>query len=208
MSIYTRTGDSGFTSLLGGQRVSKSDPAPEACGTVDELNVETGVLLNLLDGAAAETLAAELRRIQRRLFSVGSRLASASAADAAAAGVEPPGPRDCAWMEAAMDRMQQGMEPLQAFILPGGHAAAVQAHRARTVCRRAERRVVALAEHLVERNGCHHVQADIMYLNRLADYLFVAARYCNHCAGVPETAWRQQGARDASMPDGQVNGAG
>ncbi len=191
MKIYTGTGDGGSTRLLGGQRVSKSDPAPEACGTVDELNAELGVLLNLLEGTAKESLAADLRRIQRKLFTVGSRLASVSAHVAAADGSGPLPSSDIEWMEAAIDRMEAVLKPLQAFILPGGHASAAQAHRARTVCRRAERRTVALAEHLVESSGCHHVQSDIIYLNRLADYLFVAARYCNHCHGMPEDEWHR-----------------
>ncbi len=192
MKIYTKTGDSGTTSLLGGQRVSKCDPAPEAYGSVDELNAELGLLLNLLDGAAAERLVAEIRRIQRRLFSVGSRLASRKPADADAAGVMALGPNDYAWMEASIDDLESRLNPLQAFILPGGCAAAVQAHRTRTICRRAERRTVALAEYLVELTGCHHVQEEVRYLNRLADYLFVVARFCNHCAAVPEFEWHAE----------------
>lgn len=192
MKIYTKTGDSGTTSLLGGQRVSKCDPSPEACGSVDELNAELGLLLNVLDGVAADRLVAELRRIQRRLFSVGSRLASRKPTEADAAGVVAPGPADYAWIEASIDELESQLKPLQAFILPGGCAAAVQAHRARTVCRRAERRTVALAEHLVELTGCHHVQEEVRYLNRLADYLFVVARFCNHCTGTPEFEWHAE----------------
>lgn len=193
MKIYTKTGDGGSTSLRGGQRVSKSDPGPEAYGTVDELNVELSFLLNLLDPRVSESLTAELRRIQRRLFTVGTRLASGSGSCADAAGVDGLSARDVEWMEASIDRMDAQMKPLHAFILPGGHASAVQAHRARTVCRRAERRVVALAEHLVDVTGCHHVQSEMMYLNRLADYLFVVARYCNYCSGEPECTWQSDG---------------
>lgn len=192
MKIYTKTGDSGTTSLLGGQRVSKCDPAPEACGSVDELNAELGLLLNTLESVAADRLAVEIRRIQRRLFSVGSRLASRKPADADAAGVMALGSGDYAWMEASIDDLERQLKPLQAFILPGGCAAAVQAHRTRTICRRAERRTVSLAEHLVELTGCHHVQEEIRYLNRLADYLFVVARFCNHCTGTPEFEWHPE----------------
>ncbi len=192
MKIYTKTGDNGTTGLLGGRRVSKHDPAPEALGSVDELNAELGVLLTFLAARAAERLRPELQRIQRRLFSVGARLASPSAADAEAAGVTALTDRDYAWMEASIDAMELGLPPLTAFIMPGGGASAAQAHRARTVCRRAERRVVALAEYLTDRNGCHHVQEDIRYLNRLADYLFVAARHCNACEGVPEIEWHPE----------------
>lgn len=192
MKIYTKTGDSGSTSLLGGQRVSKCDPAPEACGSVDELNAELGLLSRLLEGEAADRLSAEIRRIQRRLFSVGARLAAHKASDAEAAGVLPLSAPDYAWMEASIDDMEGQLTPLQAFILPGGCAAAVEAHRARTICRRAERRTVALSEYLVELTGCHHVQEEVRYLNRLADYLFVVARFCNHCAGSPEFEWHPE----------------
>ncbi len=190
MKIYTKTGDGGATSLLGGRRVSKSDPAPEAYGTVDELNVELGVLLNSLDGPARERLTPELRRIQRRLFAAGSRLAASNAAEADTSGAAALNIRDYEWIEASIDEMDVLLKPLQSFILPGGCAAAVQAHRARAVCRRAERRVVALAEHLVDSTGCHHVKEEIRYLNRLADYFFVVARYCNHVAGAAEFEWR------------------
>jgi cob(I)alamin adenosyltransferase len=192
MKIYTKTGDGGATALLGGQRVSKCDPSPEACGCVDELNAELGALASMIDGHARARLIAEIHRVQRRLFSVGSCLASRRESDAIAAGVNPVGPRDYAWLETSIDAMQAELKPLQAFILPGGCAAAIQAHRARTVCRRAERRTVALAEYLVDINGCHHVQEEQRYLNRLADYLFVVARYCNHCAGEAEFEWQSE----------------
>lgn len=192
MKIYTRTGDSGSTSLLGGQRVSKSDPAPEAYGSVDELNAELGILLSVLSGRAAERLVPEIRRVQRRLFSAGSRLAASRPEIADEAGVVALGPRDYVWMEESIDEMQTSLKPLEAFVLPGGCAAAVQAHRARTVCRRAERRVVALAEYLIQENGCHHVHEEIRYLNRLADYLFVAARFCNFCEGIAEHEWHSE----------------
>lgn len=190
MKIYTRTGDGGATSLLGGRRVSKSDPAPEACGTLDELNAELGILLNVLSGKAGERLIPEIRRIQRRLFAGGSRLAAETAAEADACGAAALNARDHEWMEVSIDEMDDQIKPLQAFILPGGCAAAVQAHRARTVCRRAERRVVALAEYLIDSTGCHHLKEEIRFLNRLADYLFLAARYCNHCENVAELEWR------------------
>lgn len=192
MKIYTKTGDQGATSLLGGQRVSKCDPAPEAYGCVDELSAELGLLLRELEAEAAERLTPELRRIQRRLFSIGSRLAARSSSDAERVGVRPLTSADYAWLEDSIDHMEQVLKPLRAFILPGGCASAVQAHRARTVCRRAERRVVALSEHLVELTGCHHIHEELCYLNRLADYLFVVARYCNHCADRPEFEWHPE----------------
>lgn len=189
MKIYTKTGDGGSTSLLGGRRVSKSDPAPVAYGTVDELNVELGVLLLKLSGEAGERLTPEIRRIQRRLFAAGARLAAATAAEADASFAAEINHRDFEWMEASIDEMDSQLKPLQTFILPGGCVAALQAHRARAVCRRAERCVVAMAEHLIDTTGCHHVKEEMRYLNRLADYLFVAARYCNHCEHCVELEW-------------------
>lgn len=190
MKIYTRAGDGGSTELLRGKRVSKSNPAPEACGTVDELNAELGLLIGVLDGAAGERLIPELRRIQRRLFAVGSRLTALNASEADASGAAALNMRDNEWIEASIDEMETQLKPLNAFVLPGGCSAAIQSHRVRTVCRRAERRVVALSEHLIDTTGCHHIKEEIRYLNRLADYLFVSARFCNHCAGEPEFEWR------------------
>jgi len=188
MKIYTKTGDGGSTSLLGGRRVSKSDPRPEAYGTLDELNVEIGGLLALL--GEGNVLIAELRRVQKRLFALGARLAAVPGSPEFAARDEIK-VEDCDWMEGSIDRMVAEMPAMLGFVLPGGHATSVQAHRARTICRRAERRVVALAEQDVEQEGCHHVQMEIMYLNRLADYLFVVARYCNHTNGVEEYLWKK-----------------
>ncbi len=189
MKIYTRAGDGGSTELLGGKRVSKSNPAPEACGTVDELNAELALLVSLLDGAAGDRLIPEIKRIQRRLFAAGSRLTALNASEADASGAAALNMRDNEWIEASIDEMETQLKPLNAFVLPGGCEAAIQSHRARTVCRRAERRVVALSEYLIDTTGCHHIKEEIRYLNRLADYLFVAARFCNHCAGAPEFEW-------------------
>lgn len=190
MKIYTKTGDTGSTGLLGGRRVSKSACAPEACGAVDELNAELGVVLNALSSSdSGERLIPELRRVQRRLFSIGARLSALSKAEADASGAEPLKEKDFSWMEDSIDWMDTQLKPLQAFILPGGSMVASCLHRARTVCRRAERRIVALAEFLVDSTGCHHVQDEIRYLNRLADYLFVCARFGNHCDQCPEEEW-------------------
>jgi len=188
MKIYTKTGDGGGTSLLGGHRVSKNDPRPEAYGTVDELNVELGALLALL--AEGDTLVSEVRRIQKRIFLVGSRLAALPGTPEMAA-LEELKAKDCEWMESSIDRMAAVMPPMEGFVLPGGHPSAIQAHRARGVCRRAERRIVALAEQDVENGGCHFLQMEIMYINRLADYLFAVARYCNHVNTVQEFLWKK-----------------
>jgi cob(I)alamin adenosyltransferase len=188
MKIYTKTGDSGSTGLLGGHRVSKSDPRPEAYGTLDELNVEIGALLGLLEDGDA--LIPELRRIQKRLLLIGSRLAALPGSPEVEM-LEALKSKDCEWMESAIDRMLAEMPPMEGFVLPGGHPTAVQAHRARTLCRRAERRTVALSEQDVEDNGCHYIQMEIMYLNRLSDYLFAVARYCNHVNAVKEYLWKK-----------------
>ena len=179
MKIYTRTGDDGSTGLLGPGRVRKNDPRVEAYGSVDELNAVLGVARSLDAGG---WLAAELAAIQTRLFSLGAELAATTTAPLA--GLERIGDADVTALEAIIDRLEKELPPLRSFILPAGHVLAAHLHLARTVCRRAERRVVALAESApVEPRLVH-------YLNRLADLLFVMARWCNHRAGVPETEWR------------------
>ena len=179
MKIYTRTGDDGSTGLLGPGRVRKDDPRVEAYGSVDELNATLGVA-RALD--AAGWVSAELAAIQARLFSLGAELAATSAA--ALTGIERIGEEDVAALEQIIDRLEKDLPPLKNFILPAGHVLAAQLHLARTVCRRAERRVVALADaSTVEPRVIH-------YLNRLADLLFVMARYGNLRAGVPEVEWR------------------
>jgi cob(I)alamin adenosyltransferase len=179
VKIYTRTGDDGTTGLLGPGRVLKNDPRVEAYGSVDELNAVLGVVRSLDAGA---WLAAELATIQTRLFSLGAELAATIPAPLA--GLERIGDADVTALEAIIDRLEKDLPPLRNFILPAGHVLAAHLHLARTVCRRAERRVVALAESVpVEPRLVH-------YLNRLADLLFVMARWCNHRAGVAETEWR------------------
>ena len=168
MKIYTRTGDGGQTSLFGGTRVSKSDARIEAYGTVDELNSFLGVTGDL-DGMAA---------IQSDLFEIGAHLASPGTSRFP--GVDPQRIED---LERAIDTMERELAPLTTFILPGGSATASQLHIARTVCRRAERRVVALED------DSPATQSTITYLNRLSDYLFVAARFANHQAGVADVPW-------------------
>ncbi|HET7711237.1 MAG TPA: cob(I)yrinic acid a,c-diamide adenosyltransferase, partial [Thermoanaerobaculia bacterium] len=162
MKIYTRTGDRGETSLLGGARVRKDHPRIEAYGTVDELNSYIGVVRALwAEGPIDE----ELASIQRDLFEIGAQLASDSARFA---GV---GPERVADLEREIDTMEEKLPPLTAFILPGGSMIAAHLHVARTVCRRAERLVIALAN--------EESRPTVAYLNRLSDYLFVAARFAN-----------------------------
>jgi len=182
MKIYTRTGDDGTTGLLGPGRVPKSAPRVEAYGSVDELNAALGVARSLDAGG---WVTAELATLQGRLFSLGAELAAT--ATAPLARVDRIAQADVETLEQIIDRLESELPPLVNFILPAGHVLAAQLHLARTVCRRAERRVVALAETApVE-------PLLVQYLNRLADLLFVMARWCNRRAGVPETEWRAGG---------------
>lgn len=171
MKIYTRGGDRGETSLFGGTRVPKSDARIEAYGTVDELSSFLGSVTGL----------DEIPKIQSDLFEIGAHLASPGTSRFA--GVEASRIED---LERAIDAMERELTPLTTFILPGGSAAAAQLHIARTVCRRAERRVVALED------GSPATQSTIAYLNRLSDYLFVAARVANHRAGVADVPWTKR----------------
>lgn len=178
--IYTRTGDTGDTGLFGGGRVPKSDPRVEAYGAVDELNACIGWALSV--GLDAMTGAA-LRAAQADLFAIGAHLATPPGKEAAAAHLPSlPEARIEEW-EQWIDRVGDTLPELRAFILPGGTPAAAALHICRTVCRRAERRVVALAA------GDAVHPAIIVYLNRLSDLLFVAARHANASADVEDTRW-------------------
>ncbi len=176
MKIYTRTGDDGTTGLWGGARVAKDALRVQAYGTVDECNALIGVV-------RASGLPPELdhlmEQIQNTLFVVGADLATPGEKTR----IERIGPEHAAELERAIDALEAGIEPLQRFILPGGSMAAAQLHVARTVCRRAERWVVALAR-------AESVSPCVaIYLNRLSDCLFVLARAAYARAGVPDVPW-------------------
>jgi cob(I)alamin adenosyltransferase len=177
MKIYTRTGDHGQTSLFGGARVAKNDSRIEAYGTVDELSSHLGV-------ARASSLPAEtellLHQAQADLFEVGAHLASPGTSRFPGVDEE-----RIAELEAAIDAMEGELAPLTTFILPAGCAAAAHLHVARTVCRRAERLVVALQDESPA------TLSTIAYLNRLSDYLFVAARFANLRAGIEDEPWKR-----------------
>jgi cob(I)alamin adenosyltransferase len=177
MKIYTKTGDAGETGLWGGQRVSKDSARVQAYGTVDECNAAIGVAR--ASGVEAG-LDAILARIQDQLFVVGADLATPGAA----ANIPRVGPEEIAFLERSIDALEEHLEPLKQFILPGGTPAAAQLHLARTICRRAERWVVALSREAPAPNE----QVGV-YLNRLSDCLFVLARAANARAGVPDTPW-------------------
>ena len=177
MKIYTKTGDDGTTSLFSGGRVPKTHLRVEAYGTVDELNSVIGVAR-----AYKPRSDAWLERVQNQLFHMGADLATPL--DAKAEWVVRVDGEMVTWLETTIDTMTEQLPELKYFVLPGGTLAAAQLHVARTVCRRAERLVVALREH--EPIG----DFVLIYLNRLSDFLFTLARWENMQAGIAEEHWR------------------
>ena len=186
MKIYTRTGDRGETGLFGGGRVSKDHVRVEAYGAVDELSSFLGLAIRELSGEATGELVPGLRLVQGDLLALGASLATPTAEEGGRAGGSiPPLPLErIAAMEEWMDAAERELEPLREFILPGGTEAAARLHVARTVCRRAERRVVALS------HEARVDQAIVQYLNRLSDLLFTYARLANRRAGEQDEKWR------------------
>ncbi|MDJ0720493.1 MAG: cob(I)yrinic acid a,c-diamide adenosyltransferase [Desulfobacterales bacterium] len=186
MKVYTGTGDRGKTSLFSGERVEKSDRRVEAYGDVDELNALIGSIPNLLPGEG-RTEGEVLEQILIDLFHAGACLATTTGGPDAFEDL--PAART-AWLEAAIDRMDAALPRLTHFILPLGHPAACACHVARCVCRRAERHVVRLCRENAERGRAPSYPGLQVYLNRLSDYLFVLARYCNHVSGTAEKIWK------------------
>jgi cob(I)alamin adenosyltransferase len=181
MAIYTRTGDKGKTSLFGGMRVLKSDIRVETYGTVDELNSAIGVALSELSHAErVRVVKEELMKIQNDLLDVGSALATPEAMPLEHLRKRPEE------FEKIIDALTEKIPVLTQFILPGGGKAGSHLHLARTVCRRAERRVVALMQD-------DEVEESIVkYLNRLSDVLFTMARYVNHVEKQQEIVWKKK----------------
>ena len=179
MKIYTKTGDAGETSLFDNSRVSKADPRVDAYGEVDEVNAVLGAALSQ---GVDDDIASVLTAVQKDLFAVGARLADPSSRIAERVTKAAVTTEQIERLETTIDRLETELPPLRRFILPGGSSAGALLHLARTVCRRAERRVVALGTDSVE-------PGVIIYLNRLSDLLFVMARAVNHRAGIPETEW-------------------
>jgi len=177
--IYTKTGDDGTTGLVGGSRVKKYNIRLEAYGTIDELNASLGMLRAL---EPEEETAAVLLQIQNKLFNIGSRLASDEKGDefTKALAIQE---KDIQLLEEAIDKMTQELPELTHFILPGGNTLVAQCHVARTVCRRAERRIVEFSENEKVENEL------VKYVNRLSDFLFVLARFTGFRKGVDETHW-------------------
>ncbi|HEV8291023.1 MAG TPA: cob(I)yrinic acid a,c-diamide adenosyltransferase [Tepidisphaeraceae bacterium] len=188
MKIYTRTGDDGSTGLFGGGRVRKSDPRIECYGTIDELNAAIGLAAAAVEGEAGSPAGYEmrdwLRQIQHELFNIGSHLAT-PAESPSAAKLPPLEESIVARLEMQMDQADEQLAKLRQFILPAGDEAACRLHLARTICRRAERRIVAFA---MDRPVSALI---ITYLNRLSDWLFVMARLANLRAGVEDVPWKK-----------------
>jgi cob(I)alamin adenosyltransferase len=194
--IYTKTGDAGQTSLVGGQRVPKNDPRIEALGAVDELNACVGLAsVSCAQDERLSVLAAILRRVQHELFNLGSILAT----DPADVRLQQPRvtTRDVEQLEREIDEMNAALPPLRSFVLPGGNRLNAELHLARTVCRRAER--ILVAQSVAQSYSASTMEAPplpsldllaIPYLNRLSDALFVWSRWANHVLGVEEILWQ------------------
>lgn len=195
MRIYTKTGDGGETGLVGGARVPKDHLRIEACGAVDEVNAALGWVAVAAEG----DLRASLARIQHRLFDIGAELATP---EEVRHGRYAPRlqQEDIAALERTIDRVAEELPPLRRFILPGGSELAARLHWARTVVRRAERRVVAL-------HRSEPVRSEVLlYLNRLSDLLFLWARRANAAAGIVDPEYRGEARNTAAA--GEEAGAG
>ena len=178
--IYTRTGDKGTTSLVGGKRVSKTDPRLEAYGTIDELNSFIGLMLSVMDGKAES--AENIEWIQQKLFNIGGCLATDTSSFTLPDSCKVVA-SDVERMEHMIDALGEGLPEQRSFILPGGTQAASYAHVARTVCRRVERLIIALPDTAKAPSEL------LQFINRLSDYLFVLARRINYFSGVNEKIW-------------------
>ncbi|MDE5961680.1 MAG: cob(I)yrinic acid a,c-diamide adenosyltransferase [Duncaniella sp.] len=202
--LYTRTGDTGMTSLIGGQRVAKNSPRVSAYGTLDELNAMVG-LVQAHCTELDDFVTASLLSVNNTLFNIGAYLAtpsqqsaaqqesSADGTSASEAQANDPAEKITATLtpvladlEHQIDLLDSMTPPLRLFVLPGGSIGAAHAHVARTVCRRAEREILTLAD-----TGAYVAPIVLTYINRLSDYLFILARYINHFTGTPELTWHR-----------------
>ncbi|MDX1651763.1 MAG: cob(I)yrinic acid a,c-diamide adenosyltransferase [Brumimicrobium sp.] len=179
MKIYTKKGDTGETSLMGGKRVAKNDVRIDSYGTVDELNSWIGLLR---DQNIAEESWKELIEIQDRLFTIGSILATAP--EGTKMKLPELKDEDIQFLEECIDRMNESLPEMKSFVLPGGNTTVSYSHIARCVCRRAERLVVALND------SGEDIKRVMKYLNRLSDYLFVLARKLTQDTAAEETPWK------------------
>lgn len=182
MKIYTKTGDDGTTGLVGGSRVKKYDLRLEAYGTIDELNATIGVLLS---SKLPKNVTGILNQIQNKLFNIGSMLASDEKGKTFTENLAITN-TNIKDLEAAIDEFQNDLPELKQFILPGGDFSAAQCHVARTVCRRAERRILEFAE-----NSSVNAET-IIYINRLSDFFFVLSRKLAFDNNIDEVAWKKE----------------
>lgn len=187
--LYTRTGDEGTTSLVGGERIKKNSDRLEAYGTIDELSSLLGSIAS--DRSCVEEVKGQIREIQNELFNIGGYLATQSKRleetdkEQSAESAVPDLSARLLSLETWIDTLDEQTPKIRAFVLPGGCELASKAHVARTVCRRAERRILDLAEK-------EYVAPIVMkYINRLSDYLFIAARYFNFVQGEEEIVWQK-----------------
>ncbi len=181
-NLYTRTGDDGTTSLVGGQRVPKASVRLDAYGTVDEFSATLGIVLTY--PGCPEEIKMFLQSVQNTLFNLGAYLATDSPADNRATlyGLEQ---EQIDALERNIDSLDAATPKITSFVLPGGTPLSAHTHLARTVCRRAERMILRL-------DAVQKVDARVIrYFNRLSDYLFILSRYFNHLAGVPELMWQR-----------------
>lgn len=180
--LYTCTGDQGMTSLVGGERVKKNSVRLESYGTIDELSSHIGTIA--ADPACDASVKTHLLDVQNELFNIGGYLATAPAEgeNPTCASIDASKIKN---LESQIDELDEKTPKIRAFVLPGGSVLSARTHVARTVCRRAERRVLDLAEESFVDPSL------IKYLNRLSDYLFIAARYFNHIQGVEEVTWKK-----------------
>ncbi|MGZ8552594.1 MAG: cob(I)yrinic acid a,c-diamide adenosyltransferase [Chitinophagaceae bacterium] len=181
MKIYTKTGDKGITSLIGGTKVSKAHLRIEAYGTIDELNSYIGLCNDLLSDKNSSAI---LPEVQDRLFTIGAALACDPEKETKMK-IPDLKEEDIILLESEIDQMDEILPSMKSFILPGGHPVISHLHVARCICRRAERSCVRL------KSQNNEVEPIIpKYLNRLSDYLFILARYAGHVMGVPEISWK------------------
>jgi cob(I)alamin adenosyltransferase len=185
MKVYTGSGDGGKTSLLSGERVLKSHLRIEACGDIDEFNSLIGVLAVILPKHSPETIE-EIRQIQSILLLIGAWFSTTSGAPIRS-NIKQVTEKQIRFLENAIDRMENQLPVLRNFILPGGHLSAALAHVARSVCRRVERNAVRLEVNIEIPQKSNNI---IIFLNRLSDYLFIMARYCNQATGVSDSVWK------------------
>ncbi|MBU0973523.1 MAG: cob(I)yrinic acid a,c-diamide adenosyltransferase [Proteobacteria bacterium] len=188
MKLYTGRGDDGNAGLLSGERVPKSHERIDALGDIDELGSALGIFRA---GLTRETQAAgrHIRRIQSDLMNIGACLSAWRDAPILDR-LKKINEADIQFLETSIDSIQELLPELKGFVLPGGHPSEAWAHFARSVCRRAERKIAALSIELKVGRPPKQIKPILVYLNRLSDYLFVLGRYCNHLENIPDDIWK------------------